>query len=68
MYANNLPELSAERRVHQHAKFKVIPSMRSPVNGRPQIWPVSLSRNCAQIRKISTTAQNLINFEGGQGI
>ena len=32
-------------RIHQHAKFQAILSMRSPAKARkPQIWPVLLSK------------------------
>ena len=37
-------------KIHQHAKFQAIPSMRSPWYDKPQIWPVSLSQNSANIR------------------
>ena len=41
-------------KIHQHAKFQAIPSMRSPGNARkPQIWPVSLRQNSAKITKIN---------------
>ena len=41
-------------KIHQRAKFQDISSMCSPGNTRnPQIWPVSLSQNSAQIRKIN---------------
>ena len=37
-------------KIHQHAKFQAIPSVRSPWYDKPQIWPVSLSQNSAKIR------------------
>ena len=41
-------------KIHQHAKFQAISSMRSPGNvQKPQIWPVSLSQNSAKITKIN---------------
>ena len=37
-------------KIHQHPKFQAIPSLCCPGNARkPQIWPVSLSQNCAKI-------------------
>ena len=54
-------------RIHQHAKFQAIPSMRSPGNARkPQIWPVSLSQNSTKIRKTTDHDYNIISFEGGR--
>ena len=56
-----------EGKIHQYAKFLVIPSMRSPGNARkPQIWPVSLSQNCAKIIKSTNRGHKLIIPEGGQ--
>ena len=41
-------------KIHQHAKFQAIPSMRSPGNAwKPKIWPVSLSQNTAKITKVN---------------
>ena len=49
-------------RIHQHTKYQVIPSIYSPQNGwKPKIWPVSVSQNCAKIRKINNCDQNLIS-------
>ena len=40
-------------RLHQHAKFQVIPPMHSPKNDRkPLIWPITPSENGAKMRKI----------------
>ena len=53
--------------MHQHAKFQAIPSMRSLRNARkPQIWPVSLSQNSANIRKTNRPWPELISSKGGQ--
>ena len=49
-------------KIHQHAKFQNISSMRSPENARkPQIWSVSLSQNSAKIRKIQHTTATGFN-------
>ena len=41
-------------RIQQHTIFQAIPPLRSPANARkPQIWPVSLSRNSTKITKIN---------------
>ena len=54
-------------KIHQHAKFHAILSMRSPGNARkPQIWPVSLSQSGANRRKSTDSDHNLISSESGQ--
>ena len=41
-------------RIHLHVKFQAIPPMHSEENcHKPQIWPVSLSQNDTQLRKIN---------------
>ena len=41
-------------KIHHHAKFQPIPSMRSPgIARKPQIWPVSLSQSGVKRRKIN---------------
>ena len=54
--------------MHQHAKFQAIRSMLSQeMPGNHKILPVSLSKNNAKIKKISTDWDyNLISSEGGQ--
>ena len=53
-----------EVKIHQYAKCQAISSMHSPANVRkPQIWPVSLSRNSAKI-----TTANLRDLIAATGL
>ena len=47
-------------KLHQHAKCHAVPSMCSAENARnPQIWPVSLSQICTQIRNNQQTVTKI---------
>ena len=51
-------------RIHKHNAVQAIPAMNYPENAlKPQIWPVSRSRNCG---KSTDRDHNLISSEGNQ--
>ena len=54
-------------RIHHHAKFQRIPTLRWPTNvQKPQLLHNLLSQNDANMMKINKLWQNLISSGGGQ--